>query len=176
VSGIGLIVDAVDGFLEDLHDWSGRASSDSAFGGLHARFPAPGARAVDPPLDRVEFLRRRSALRRVRGELRRATAGLLFLRNKLEAEQTERRVRMARACHALLRATRENDDETALPLLSYRDVMRASLRRAEEELAGVRTQAADAKDALARLARAEDQLEAAHRHARTRAPRRAARG
>jgi len=149
--GIGPIVDAVDEFLDDLHGWNRGASSDSAFGGL----------------------RERSALRRVRGELRRATAGLLFLRNKLEAEQTERRVRMARACHALLRAVRDEDDETALPLLGYRDVLRENLRRAEEELAGVRTQAADAKDALARLARAERRLEAGR--ARARAPRRAAR-
>jgi hypothetical protein len=112
-----------------------------------------------------------SAFGGVRGELRRATAGLLFLRNKLEAEQTERRVRMARACHALLRAAREDDDATALPLLSYRDLLRRRLREAEQELAGVRAQAADATDALARLARAEHRLEA--RRARGRAPRRA---
>jgi len=159
--GIERIVDAVDEFLEEQ---------------VHARFPAPGLRVAGPahgldgpPLDRVEFLRERSALRRVRGELRSATAGLLFLRNKLEAEQNERRVRMARACHALLRAAREDDDETALPLLSYRDVLRKRIRHAEEELAGVRTQAADAKDALARLARAEQHLEV------RRAPRRRAR-
>lgn len=152
--GIERIVNAVDEFLETQ---------------VHARFPGPGLRAVGPPLDRVEFLRERSALRRVRGELRNATAGLLFLRNKLEAEQDERRVRMARACHALIRATREDDDETALPLLSYRDVLRKRIRHAEEELAGVRTQAADAKDALARLARAEQHLEV------RRAPRRRAR-
>lgn len=159
--GVGPIVDAVDEFLEQH---------------LHARFSAEGTRAGGPPLARVEFLRERAALRRAHRELRRATAELLFLRNKLEAEQTERRVRMARACHALLRATRENDDETALPLLSYRDVMRESLRRAEEELAGVRTQAADAKDALARLARAEHRLEAVHGGSRTRAPRRPGHG
>ena len=152
------IVDAVDDFLETQ---------------VHARFPGPGLRTAGPPLDRVEFLRERSALRRVRGELRNATAGLLFLRNKLEAEQNERRVRMARACHALLRATREDDDETALPLLSYRDVLRERIRHAEEELAGVRTQAADAKDALARLARAERHLEV--QRAERRAPRRRAR-
>lgn len=160
MTGIGPIVDAVDEFLEEH---------------LHGHVPAPGARAGGPSLDRVEFLRQRSALRRVRGELRRATAGLLFLRNKLEAEQTERRVRMARACHALLRAARDDDDATALPLLGYRDVLRQSLRRAEEELAGVRTQAADAKRALARLARAEHRLEAFRARGLARAPRRAAR-
>jgi len=97
--------------------------------------------------------------RRAHGELRAATAGVLFLRNKLEAEQVERRVHMARACHALLRAVREDDDETALSLLAYRDVLRRRLRAAEEELAGLRTQAADATESLARLSRAVGRLE-----------------
>jgi hypothetical protein len=120
--------------VDELDDWLD--------GPLRRRSPAPGSAA------------RRGRLQRARGELRRATAGLLFLRNKLEAEQTERRVRMARACHAILRAARDDDDDTALPLMAYRDALREQLCRAEEELAGVRTQAADAKDALARLARA----------------------
>jgi hypothetical protein len=144
------IVAAVDEFLAEQ---------------VHARFPAPSAgfaashAEFASPLDRVEYLRERAALGRARDELRRTTAGLLFLRNKLEAEQTERRVRMARTCHALLRATREDDDETALSLLSYRNVLRDRIRHAEEELAGVRTQAADGKDALTRLGRALDHLE-----------------
>jgi len=158
VREIERIVDAVDAFLADR---------------VHGHPAAPGPRAGRVPLGRVEFLRERSALRRVRGELRRTTAGLLFLRNKLEAEQTERRVRMARACHALLRAAREDDDATALPLLSHRDRLRASIRRAEQELAGVRTQAAFAKAALARLARAEHRLESQRAAHRRRAPRRA---
>lgn len=131
------IVDAVDDLLEEH---------------VHGRFPAPGR------TERVERRRERARLARSRDELRQVTAGLLFLRNKLEAEQTERRVRMARACHAILRAAREDDDETALPLLAWRDVLRARIVHAEEELAGVRTQAADAADALARLHRALERL------------------
>ena len=121
---------------------------------------------------------------RTRRALRQATAGLLFLRNKLEAEQTERRVRMTRACHAILRAAREDDDETALPLLAYRDELREHLRRAEEELAGVRTQVADAKHALARLnhgiglmeRRVADRMERRVADRRRPAPRRGHRG
>lgn len=106
-------------------------------------------------------LRPRSLVRheRTRAALRRATAGLLFLRNKLEAEQVERRVRMARACHAILRAAREDDDETALPLLVYRDELREQLRRAEEELAGLRSQVAEAKGSLARLSQGIERME-----------------
>jgi hypothetical protein len=103
------------------------------------------------------------AHRRARAELRRTAAGVLFLRNKLEAEQHERRVRMARVCHAILRAAREDDDETALPLLTYRDLLRERIRAAEEELAGLRTQAADAADSLARLSRAMETLELGRR-------------
>jgi hypothetical protein len=117
--------------------------------------------------------RRRAELLRVRDELRHAAAGVLFLRNKLEAEQGERRVHMAGACHALLRAARDDDDETALPLLAYRDVLRARLVEAEEELADLRGRAADAKSALARIARGLARLERERRPAD--APRRSAR-
>jgi hypothetical protein len=103
------------------------------------------------------------AHRRARAELRRAAAGVLFLRNKAEAEQHERRARMARVCHAILRAAREDDDETALPLLAYRDLLRERIRAAEQELLGLRTQAADATDSLARLARAIARLEGGRR-------------
>ena len=102
---------------------------------------------------RMRRRRERLGLLRSRDELRRAAASVLFLRNKLEAEQTERRVRMARACHAILRAARDEDDATALPLLRYRDMLRERAKAAEEELAGLRTQAADAKSALARITR-----------------------
>ena len=111
---------------------------------------------------------RLSAHRRARAELRRATAGVLFLRNKLEAEQHERRARMARVCHALLRAARDDDDETALPLLTYRDLLRERIRAAEQELAGLRTQAADAIGSLARLSRALARLERGRRPLRPR--------
>lgn len=145
------LVDAVDDWLEEhVHE---------------------GAERGAPPLRR-----RRAGLLRARDELRRATAGVLFLRNKLEAEQTERRVRLARACHAILRAAREDDDETALPLLAYRGLLRERIEAAEEELAGLRTQAADAKSALARVARQLGRLERAGRPARARGPLRGARG
>ena len=133
---------------------------------LHGRFPAP---AAEPSRGRGERGPSRERLTHAREDLRRTTAGLLFLRNKLEAEQTERRVRMARACHAILRAVRDDDDETALPLLTYRDTLREHIQHAEQELAGVRTQAADAKDALARLHHA---MERTHRPARAERARR----
>ena len=139
---------SLERFVEALDDWLDEYVHD------------PG-RPVRPEL---------AAHRRARSELRRAAAGVLFLRNKLEAEQHERRARMARVCHALLRAAREDDDETALPLLACRDSMRGRIREAEQELAGLRTQAADATRSLARLARAIARLERSGRPAR--APRR----
>ncbi|NNL65951.1 MAG: hypothetical protein HKP30_06910, partial [Myxococcales bacterium] len=111
------IVDAFDDWLEDnVHE-------------RHDERRSPRRARSD---DRARILR-------ARDELRQAAAGVLFLRNKLEAEQTERRVRMARACHALLRAVREDDDATARPLLDYRDVLRDRITHAEAELAGLRS-------------------------------------
>lgn len=126
------IVDAVDDWLEEtLHERHDERRTST-------RRPRSPARA---------------RVLRARDELRQAAAGVLFLRNKLEAEQTERRVRMARACHALLRAVREDDDATARPLLDYRDVLRDRIEHAEAELAGLRNQAADAVSGLARISR-----------------------
>jgi len=127
----------------------------------HAPGRGPHARPDRDPL---------RAGRRARAALREAAAGVLFLRNKLDAEQTERRVRMARACHALLRAARQGDDATALPLVAYRRVLRRRIEAAEAELAGLRTQAADASRHLVRLSREIHRLE------RLRARRRAAAG
>ncbi len=109
-----------------------------------------------------------AACRDARAELRQATARVLFLRNKLEAEQMERRVRMGRACHAILRAVREDDDATALPLLTWRRELREEIVRAEQELAGLRTQAADAKRQLRRLAEEIRRLELDRRRRRRR--------
>jgi len=157
IEPIGRFVDAVDDLLEaHVHRrFAADEPDDEREWGLDGDRTAPAERRRA----RARRLRLRDELRHARDELRRAVAGVLFLRNKLEAEQTERRVRMARTCHALLRAAREGDDETALPLLAHRDLLRRSLCAAEEELAGLRTQAADGKAALARLARALERLE-----------------
>lgn len=135
---------------------------------------------LDEPRDRAReraarLRAKREGLEQAREELRHAAAGVLFLRNKLEAEQTERRVKLARACHAILRAARDDDEETALPLLAYRDLLRERVRAAEEELAGLRTQAADAKSALARIARRLGRIERRETRRSGRTLRRAAR-
>jgi hypothetical protein len=87
----------------------------------------------------------------MRASLRQAVARVLFLRNKLDAEQTERRVRLARTCHAILRAARAGDDALALPLIDHRRALRRRVVAAEDELAALRARAADAARELALL-------------------------
>ena len=155
IRAIGRVVDCVDAFLEDtLH----RAFAPAGPGMPREVYDGPWSDDRDEPRRARRGHGRPGhedrERERVREELRGATAQLLFLRNKLEAEQTERRVRMARACHAILRSVREGDDETALPLLTWRRELREEIERAEQVLAGVRNQAADAKRTLAALGRA----------------------
>jgi phage shock protein A len=84
-------------------------------------------------------------------ELKSAVAGILFMRNKLETEITERRVEIARMHDDVRRAVRNGRDEISLPLISQKQALFEELERAEEELAGVRGQAEEAKANLVRF-------------------------
>jgi len=84
-------------------------------------------------------------------ELKSAVAGILYMRNKLESEITERRAEIARLHDDARRAVRSGQDEISLSLIAQKQGLFEDLERAEEELAGVKTQAEEAKANLMRF-------------------------
>ena len=81
-------------------------------------------------------------------ELKEAVAGILYMRNKLEAEITDRRVEIATAYDEIKRAVRRGHDDLSLTLIARKQTLVADLERAETELAGVRAEADEAKTNL----------------------------
>ena len=84
-------------------------------------------------------------------ELKSAVAGILYMRNKIESEINERRAEIARLHDDVRRAVRRGQDEISLGLISQKQALFEDLERAEEELAGVRDQAEQAKTNLVRF-------------------------
>jgi len=84
-------------------------------------------------------------------ELKKAVAGILYMRTKLEAEIEERRAEAARLGDDVSRAIRQGDDAAALALITQRQVLIEDVDRAERELAGVRGESAEAKRNLLRF-------------------------
>ena len=78
-------------------------------------------------------------------ELKEAVAGILYMRNRLEAEICERRGELARTLEDIRRAVSRVDDETSLALITRKQSLLEDLRHSEEELAGIRDQAEEAK-------------------------------
>ncbi len=84
-------------------------------------------------------------------DLKDAVAGILYMRNKLEAEITERRTELARTLEDIRRAVRRGDDEVSLALVTRKQALVEDLEHAERELQGVRAEAEDAKGNLVRF-------------------------
>ena len=83
--------------------------------------------------------------------LKEAVSGILYMRNKLEAELDERRVELARTLEDVRRAVRRGQDEIAVTLIAHKQALLEELERSERELEGVRTEAEDAKHNLVRF-------------------------
>ena len=81
-------------------------------------------------------------------ELKEAVAGVLYLRNKLEAEIRDRRAEIARLAADAERAVRRGDESLAVAIVTHRHDLEADLARAEGELEGLRNEADAAKDNL----------------------------
>lgn len=81
-------------------------------------------------------------------ELKEAVAGVLYLRNKLEAEIRDRRGEIARLASDAERAVRRGDESLAVAIVTHRHELEADLTRAEGELEGLRNEADAAKDNL----------------------------
>jgi phage shock protein A len=84
-------------------------------------------------------------------ELKQAVAGILYMRNKLEAEIRERRAEIARLHEETRRAVRGGDDELSLSLIGHKQALVEELERAERELEGVRSESEEAKANLLRF-------------------------
>jgi phage shock protein A len=83
--------------------------------------------------------------------LKEAVAGILYMRNKLEAEINERRVDMARLHDDIRAAIRRGQDQLSLSLIENKQGLADELERAERELEGVRGEAEEAKVNLVRF-------------------------
>jgi phage shock protein A len=81
-------------------------------------------------------------------ELKEAVAGILYLRNKLEAEIRDRRAEIARLASDAERAVRRGDESLAVAIVTHRHELESDLARAEGELEGLRNEADAAKDNL----------------------------
>ena len=84
-------------------------------------------------------------------DLKQAVAGILYMRNKLEAEISERRAEIARLHDDVRRAVRRGQDEIAVTLIAQKQALLDELERSERELEGVRAEAEDAKNNLVRF-------------------------
>lgn len=101
----------------------------------------------DKELENPEAVYEQAISERVRQyrELKDAVAGILFLRNKLEGEVTERRAEIARLHDDVRRAVRRGHDEASLQLIARKQALFEELERAEKELDAVRGQGEEAK-------------------------------
>ena len=84
-------------------------------------------------------------------ELKEAVAGILYMRNKLEGELSERRGELARTHEDIRRAVRRGDDEVALALISHKQILEGDVARVEKEVDGLRGEAEEAKGNLVRF-------------------------
>ena len=80
--------------------------------------------------------------------LKQAVAGILYMRNKLEAEIRERRTELVRTQDLTRRAVERGDDEVALQLISQKEHLSGEMDRAERELEEVATEVESAKTNL----------------------------
>ncbi len=84
-------------------------------------------------------------------ELKQAVAGILYMRNKLEAEIRERRVEIAALHEDIRRAVKRDDDAAAMELIQRKEDRLNELAHAEQELEKVRSGAEESKGNLARF-------------------------
>jgi phage shock protein A len=83
--------------------------------------------------------------------LKEAVAGILYMRNKLEAEIHERRIEIARQAEEVRNAVRRGQDDLSLALIESKQRLEGDLERAVRELEAVRHEADEAKTNLVRF-------------------------
>ncbi len=84
-------------------------------------------------------------------ELKEAVAGILYMRNKLEAEIRARSQELARLQNEIRNAVRAGRDADSLALIAHKQTLAEELERTERELESVKSEAEDAKANLVRF-------------------------
>jgi phage shock protein A len=84
-------------------------------------------------------------------ELKEAVAGILYMRNKLEAEIRQRGAELDRLTREIRDTVRAGRDSDSLALIAYKQTLVGELARCERELEAVRGEAEDAKVNLTRF-------------------------
>ena len=84
-------------------------------------------------------------------QLKRAVAGILYMRNKLEGEIEELRAELARTHGEIRAAVRDGRDAQAITLIEHKHAVSEDLERAEQEIEKIRAEAGEAKDNLVRF-------------------------
>ncbi len=84
-------------------------------------------------------------------ELKDAVAGILYMRNKLEAEIADGREELARTLEDLRRAVRNDQDDLAVSLIERKNQLVSEIEHSERELEALRSEAGDAKSNLVRF-------------------------
>jgi len=84
-------------------------------------------------------------------ELKEAVAGILFMRNKLEAEVGDRQLELARTHEDIRRAVLCGDDGVGLTLIQHKQLLLGETERAEREWTALQREAEEAKGNLLRF-------------------------
>jgi phage shock protein A len=84
-------------------------------------------------------------------DLKEAVAGILYMRNKLEAEISERRAEIARLHDDIRRSVRRGQDEMSVALIARKQSLMEALEHSEAEFQGIRSEAEEAKVNLVRF-------------------------
>jgi phage shock protein A len=81
-------------------------------------------------------------------KLKKAVAGIVYLRNKLASEMEEKSKKLKELEDQMILAVDKGEDEVALILIQRKDELVADLKRIQEELAQTKAEAEDAKKGL----------------------------
>ncbi len=84
-------------------------------------------------------------------ELKEAVAGILYMRNKLEGDLSERRAELSRTLEDIRRTVGRGEDDVALTLITHKQALSEDIERAEQEFEGLKIQAEEAKTNLVRF-------------------------
>ena len=84
-------------------------------------------------------------------ELKQAVAGILYMRNKIQADIAERRVEVSQLREDIQRCVERGEDDLALALIGQRQSIDEEIERGEQELQAVSHEAHEAKGNLVRF-------------------------
>jgi phage shock protein A len=84
-------------------------------------------------------------------ELKQAVAGILYMRNKIQADLADRRAEVAQLREDIRRCVERGEDELALSLIGQRQTIDDEIERSQRELEAVSHEAQEAKTNLARF-------------------------